>query len=66
LLFNIALEKVIRDEKVDISCNIFCKSVQIFARAADIDNVGRSEAAMKEVFITLEKAAKKMSLQVNQ
>jgi hypothetical protein len=28
--------------------------------------VGRSEAAMKEVFITLEKAAKKMSLQVNQ
>jgi sorting nexin-29 len=37
LLFNIALEKVIRDAAVNIRCTIFYKSVQILAYADDID-----------------------------
>jgi 4-hydroxy-L-threonine phosphate dehydrogenase PdxA len=65
LLFNIALEKVIRYAKINTRGGIFCKSVQIFAYADDIDIVGRSQVAVKEVFISLEKAAKKMGLQVN-
>jgi sorting nexin-29 len=66
LLFNIALEKVIRDAKIDTRGNIFYTSVQIFACADDIDIVGSSQAAMIEAFITLEKAAKEIGLQVNQ
>ena len=38
LLFNIALEKVIRDAAVIIRGTIFYKSVQILAYADDIDN----------------------------
>jgi hypothetical protein len=66
LLFNVALEKVIRDVKINTRGNIFYKSVQIFACADDIDIVGQSQAAMKEAFISLEKVAKEMNLHVNQ
>jgi sorting nexin-29 len=40
LLFNIRLEKVIRDAKINTRGSIFFKSVQIFAYADDIDIVG--------------------------
>jgi hypothetical protein len=40
LLFNIALEKVTRDAKIDTRGSIFYTSVQIFACANDIDIVG--------------------------
>jgi len=38
LLFNIALEKVIREAALNITGTIFYKSVQILARADDIYN----------------------------
>ena len=38
LLFNIALEKVIREAAVNITGTIFYKSVQILAYADDVDN----------------------------
>jgi hypothetical protein len=37
--------------------NIIYKSIKIFAYADDIYIVGRSQGAMKEAFISLEKAA---------
>jgi hypothetical protein len=40
LLFNIALEKVIRDANINIRGNIFYKSVQILAYADNIDIIG--------------------------
>jgi sorting nexin-29 len=40
LLFNIALEKVIRDANINIRGNIFYRSVQIHAYADDIDIIG--------------------------
>jgi len=43
LLFNIALEKVIRDTAVNIRGTIFYKSVKILAYADDIDIIGRTE-----------------------
>jgi sorting nexin-29 len=55
LTFNIALDKVIRGEKINTRGRIFYKSVQILAYADDIDIVGRSQAAMKEAFSSLEK-----------
>lgn len=53
-LFNIALEKVIRDSKVQTTGTIFNKSTQILAYADDIDIIGRSLAAAKESFIKTE------------
>jgi sorting nexin-29 len=60
LLFNIALERVIRDAGINVRGTIFYKCVQILAYADDIDIIGRTQRAMKEAFISLEKAAKKM------
>jgi hypothetical protein len=55
---NIALERVIQDAKINTRGSIFYKSVQIFAYVDDIDIVGQSQAAMREAFISLEKAAR--------
>jgi sorting nexin-29 len=66
LLFNIALEKVIRDATVNTRDTIFYKSVQILAYADDIDIIGRTQSAMIAAFTTLEKAAKGMNLFINQ
>jgi sorting nexin-29 len=61
LLFNIALEKVIRDAAVNIRGTIFYKSVQILAYADDIDIIGRTQSAMIEEFTSLD-----MNLFINQ
>jgi sorting nexin-29 len=66
LLFNIALEKVIRNAAVNIRGTIFDKSVQILAYADDIDIIGRTQSAVIEAFTSLEKAAKDTNLFINQ
>jgi sorting nexin-29 len=43
LLFNIALEKVVRDAALNIRGTIFYKSVHILAYADDIDIIGRTQ-----------------------
>jgi hypothetical protein len=57
LLFNIALEKVIRDASLNTRGTVFYKSVQIVACADVINIIGRTQTAVKEAFINLEKAA---------
>jgi len=49
LLFNIALEKVIRDAAVNARGTIFYKSVQILAYADDIDIIGRTRQWLKHL-----------------
>ena len=66
LLFNIALEKVIRNAAVNIRGTIFCKSVQILAYADNTGIIGRTQSAMIEAFTSLEKAAKGMNMFINQ
>ena len=66
LLFNIALEKVIRDTAVNITGTIFYKSVQILAHADNIDIIGRTQSATIEAFTSLEKASKSMTMFTNQ
>jgi sorting nexin-29 len=65
LLFNIALEKVIRDANINTRGTIFYKSVEILAYADDIVIIARTKMAMKEAFTNLEKAAEKMHLNIN-
>jgi len=45
-LFNITLEKVIRDAAVKTRGSTFYKSIQILVYADDIDIIGRTQAAM--------------------
>jgi hypothetical protein len=66
LLFNIALEKVIREAGVQTRGTIFYKSVQILAYADDVDIVGRSLCAMEEAFLAIESAGRKMGLVINE
>jgi hypothetical protein len=41
LLFNIAIEKIIREISLDVRCTIIHKSLQISAYADDNFNIGR-------------------------
>lgn len=66
ILFNIALEKVIRMANLDKTGTIFHKSKQIVAYADDIDIVSRSEAAAKDAFSALEVSAAAIGLSVNE
>jgi sorting nexin-29 len=63
LIFNISLEKVIRDAEVE---RVFSTSVQILAYADDIATIGHSLAVVKETLISLEKAAKEIGLTINE
>ena len=50
LLFNIALEKVIRDSGIQTRVTIFFKTVQILAYADDIDLMARTVPGLSEAF----------------
>ncbi|KAJ4445346.1 hypothetical protein ANN_07151 [Periplaneta americana] len=65
LLDPLALEKVMRDSRINTRGTIFYKLIQVPAYADDLDIIG-SQAAMKEAFIKLEKGARKMHLQINE
>ncbi|GFX08278.1 reverse transcriptase domain-containing protein [Trichonephila clavipes] len=47
LLFNLVLEKCIRDSGLDRSGTLWNRSLQLLAYADDIDIIGRSENAVK-------------------
>jgi hypothetical protein len=65
-LFNLALEKVIRNAKLDIRGNIYTRTVQLLAYADDLVIVGRTIQATKESFMVLETSARKMGIAVNE
>jgi len=60
LLFNLALEKVVRNAGIQRSGTIFYKSVQLLAYADDIDIIARSRTTLKKAFLSLERAAGEM------
>lgn len=66
LLFNLALDGAVRRAKIQLEGTVFNKSVQLLAYADDIDLIGRSLSAVKEAFISLEKAARDIGLRVNE
>jgi hypothetical protein len=66
LRFNLALERVVRNAGIQTNRTIFYKSVQLLVYADDIDIIARSQAALKEAFISLERAAGEMGLKINE
>lgn len=65
LLFNIALEKAVRDSGVDTSNSIYRKSSMLLAYADDIDVVGRNAKQVKNTFAALQVGAAEVGLSVN-
>jgi sorting nexin-29 len=66
ILFNTALEKIIRDANINQHGNIFYKSVQILAYADDIHIISRFPKSLQEATIALDRAARRMGLEINQ
>jgi hypothetical protein len=66
ILFNIALEKIIREANINQGGNIFYKSVQILAYADDTDIISRSPKLLQEAITALDRAARTMGLEINQ
>lgn len=66
LLFNLALEKIVRDAGIQTRGTIFYKSTQILAYADDIDIISRSENDLKKTFLALQNSAVKMGLNINE
>jgi len=66
LLFNLALKKVVRNAGIQTSGTIFYKPVHLLAYADDIDIVARSRTALKETFLSPERAAGEMGLRINE
>jgi sorting nexin-29 len=66
ILFNIALEKIIREANINQCGNIFYKSVQILAYTGNIDIISRSLKFLQEATTALDRAARRMGLEINQ
>jgi hypothetical protein len=65
MLFNITLEKAVREANLDIRGTILHKSMQILAYADDVVIIARYENAVKDAFNRLEKASQKMGSIIN-
>ncbi|GFV35733.1 reverse transcriptase domain-containing protein [Trichonephila clavipes] len=66
LLFNLVLEKCVRDSGLDRSGTLWNRSLQLLAYTDDIDIIGRSEKAVKEAFQALEISATNVGLTINE
>lgn len=65
LLFNIALEKTVRDANLENRGTIYNKSMQIMAYADDVDIVARTLRKSKETFEVFSTSAESMGLEIN-
>lgn len=66
LLFNLALEKTVRDAGIQTQGTIFSRMVQVLGFADDVDVVARSKAALVEATLNLIRAASSMGLCINE
>ncbi|XP_052895574.1 uncharacterized protein LOC128302755 [Anopheles moucheti] len=65
LLFNIALEGVMRSAGFDIRGTIFTRSLQFLGFADDIDIIGRTSAAVCKAYTRLKREASRIGLRIN-
>ena len=66
ILFNLALEKVVRAMSINWNGTIFTTSKQLAAFADDADLIGRGTLAVKESFVEMQTTAKEVGLLVNE
>ena len=65
MLFNMALDWVVKQTNIDLNNTLLYKSVQIVGYADDLDIMGRSLQGMEEVYKQIEIIAAKIGLQIN-
>jgi hypothetical protein len=65
LLFNVVLEVIVRRANLQATGTIYNKETQLLAYADDIDIVGRSQSAVRDAYLALEKEAVKEGLKIN-
>lgn len=66
MLFNLALEAVIRKTSIQRNYTLVNKSAQVIGYADDINIVGRSVRAVKECYSEIKEAAKEVGLRINE
>ncbi|GFU95003.1 putative endonuclease-reverse transcriptase [Trichonephila clavipes] len=66
LLFNLALEKVVRNSNINTRGNIFNTSTQLLAFADDIDTIARTPTAQRQAFLSFEKETLRLGLKINE
>jgi hypothetical protein len=57
LLFNVVLEVIVRRPNLQTTGTIYNKETQLYAYADDIDIVGRSQSAVRDAYLALEREA---------
>jgi hypothetical protein len=57
LLFNVVLEVIVRRANLQTTGTIFNKETQLLAYADDINTVGRSQSAVRDAYLALEREA---------
>jgi Reverse transcriptase (RNA-dependent DNA polymerase) len=62
---NVVLEIIVRRAKLQTNGTIFNGQTQILAYADDIDIIGRSQAAVRDAYLALEREANKEGLKIN-
>src|ERR1700744_5540089 len=66
LLFNIVLEKIVRNSTVETSGTIYKKTSQLLGYADDLDMVGRNVDIVKENYTKLDSSASIYGLELNE
>jgi Reverse transcriptase (RNA-dependent DNA polymerase) len=66
LIFNVVLESIVRRAKLQTNGTILNKQTQILGYAVNIDIIGRSQTAVREAFLALEREANKVGLKINE
>jgi hypothetical protein len=66
LLFNIVLEVIVRRVNLQTTGTIYNKETQLLAYADDTHIVGRSQSAVRDGYLALEREAAKVGLKINE
>jgi hypothetical protein len=66
LLLNVVLEVIVRRANLQTTATIYNKETQLLAYAVDIDIVGRSQSAVRDAYLALEREAVKVGLTINE
>jgi hypothetical protein len=66
LLFNVVLEVIVRRANLQTTGTIFNKETQLLAYADDIVTVGKSQSAVPDAYLALEREAVKVGLKINE
>jgi hypothetical protein len=62
---NVVLEVIVLRANLQTSGTIYNKETQLLAYVDDIDIVGRSQSAVRDAYLALERKAAKVGLKIN-